>query len=299
MQKKKSEDKLQRRQAKLRRLTKLKIAAAPPPPLTCTTGHFLEPAGRSIPSHALKTYVLHVAGAKQRWVQTLAQLAIGGIDDYETIDAVLEGSADVERRQWNISGNGGAARNAAVALSHMRALRAIAHGAHERALVLEDDVLLAPRMKERTLQLLAAISPASYELLFLGWYHHLTQPSCVCPVVGHLSLRALVGDGVRAQRWWGAGGCINTGMNAYVASRAGARRVLRVLATLTDTIDVQLGLAAQANHQAWGGDGRGRAMQPRPRAVRLLAVWPPDGEEALATHNWSAKSIRVEGEVAF
>jgi hypothetical protein len=240
----------------------LEATGAPPPRLVTAT------------PTALPVYVIHVARAHARWQRMVQQLAQAGISRYSIIRAVTLDAVDDECRQHQITlARSFGKRDAAVALSHLRALRRLTADGVSAALILEDDVLLTSRLPEKLARVLVGAPP--FDVFFAGWYSHLTARHCVCPVPGRPDLRTLHSDGIWGQQWWGTGPCINTGLNGYVASVSGAHRMLRMMATMHSTIDTQLGDAASG-----------------PSPLRLLAAWPP---KRLVTHNFSIPSIRVPG----
>jgi GR25 family glycosyltransferase involved in LPS biosynthesis len=222
----------------------------------------------------LPVYVIHVPHAQVRWRRMEEQLSLAGIVSYSRVDAVTYATVDDECRRHQITlARSIGKRDAAVALSHLRALRRLEADRVGMALVLEDDVLLTRRLPERLARVLNGAPP--FDLFFAGWYSHLTSPDCTCRVPGRPDLRALWHDGNWGKQWWGEGPCVNTGMNGYVASASGAHRILRMMATMHSTIDTQLGDAASG-----------------PSPLRLLAPWP---SSRFVSHNWSAPSIRTRG----
>ena len=226
----------------------------------------------------LATYVLHVYSSRSRELLIKRYLQQAGFSRYSLVQAVTNATLDAESRNLNFTWRRSLPRRTvAVALSHVRVLRAIAAGRERHCLVLEDDVVLARSMRTKVISLLDSIPSNSFDLLFLTFYAHLTDKRCTCSIPGRPDLRMLVGDGVWSLQPWGRKApCVLTGMNGYVATREGARRVLAVLPSLRSTIDTQIGLAATRT----------------PGGVRLMAAWPP---RRLMAHNWTAPSIRVRG----
>ena len=221
---------------------------------------------------SIPVYVIHVAHAHGRWQLMTRQLSKAGIVRYSLVDAVTFTEVDDECRRHQITlARGLRGGDAAVALSHLRALRRLHTDGVAMALILEDDALLGRGLMRRLERVLTGAP--QFDLFFAGWYNHLTAAECVCRVAGRDDLRMLRHDGRWQKQWWGEGPCVNTGLNGYVASAAGATRILRAMATIHSTIDTQLGDATYG-----------------PSPLRLMAAWPPD---QLIRHNWSTPSIRV------
>lgn len=179
-------------------------------------------------------------------------------------------------------------RNAAVAFSHMRAWRAV-EALPERgwgaAIVLEDDVKLAPGFATRATELWRKAAPLDPDFLHLTLFRHLTPPHCVQRLVAGRRRRPAPATTAALEPLFARLRCplgMNTGAQAYVVSRRGAARAREALLPLRINTSV-------TPHAASFDLLMGRASMWLERFALARQRDEP------ATHDWKARSIRVHG----
>ena len=215
-------------------------------------------------SAALPVVVINLDKSKNRLAHIRAELAREGVTNWTRSAAVYGLDLNVSElvRQGVVHEQRPAKGNIGTALSHMKVWKRLAAGSYsaDQVLVFEDDATLQPDFVMQTRRLLQLCHGLDYDMLMLGWYKHLTDASCQHAIPGRPEVRLL-----RCPSG------LNTGTNAYILTKRGARRALEVLTPLRHTSkDIQLaGGSARLN---WFG-----------------------ATQELAGHNWGMRSVRVYG----
>tara|TARA_B110001452_G_scaffold265087_1_gene269202 strand:+ start:2939 stop:3676 length:738 start_codon:yes stop_codon:yes gene_type:complete len=227
-------------------------------------------------SSLLPVLLINLNASTGRRQKMSEQLARAGVHNWQRIPAVYGSELPPEcHRKGRCADDikliklrmGG--RPAAVALSHMRAWRAVQAQppGWDAAIVLEDDAILHSGFQRRATALWRSALPLKPDFLHLTYFRHLTPKPCVQPVEGYPRI-------VRLRCPHG----MNTGQQAYVVSRRGAGRAQQALNPLekrgkAQSFDLLLGEASMVLERF---------------AVAKVLDEP-------AKHNWSVRSIRVHG----
>ena len=224
-------------------------------------------------------YLLNLDRSARRLAQMRAALAKADIQAGDWLRVPAHFGAHLDMPRLTRSGfvaAGQSRNNVGCAWSHYAVWAALAERgmdgrrvSNRSALILEDDAILLPHFVSRVSRVLRWCESLAFDLCSLTWYRHLTQPSCL-----HKTRRAPPGTPPLVRLACSAG--LNTGMAAYLISPAGVRRALELGLPMHTNIDLQLGKAS--NELRWFGVERQRSV---------------------ADHNFSVKSVRVHGAIAF
>ena len=176
----------------------------------------------------MKTFVINLARATDRRVHMARQFEALGATEVEFFEAVDGRALDLDnaplydrQKRLDLYGIDLTPGEIGCYLSHYQVLRRIQNEGLERALVLEDDVVLHPRtfdVAERVAGL-----PQDYEFIRFGGAR---EPA-------HLSLGPVM-DGFELRRLLN----VTSEMSGYAVSRAGAARLLACGAEMVRQIDV-------------------------------------------------------------
>nr|WP_245185975.1 glycosyltransferase family 25 protein [Falsiroseomonas frigidaquae] len=152
-------------------------------------------------------------------------------------------------------------------MSHVRAWEIVADSDFEHTLILEDDVVLSPRLAHFDVN----ATPDSYDIIFVNnrLCAHLREkdsPSQFFPFMEAIRRRP--------------NGLSNPGADGYFLSRSGSRKLLKMLADGPISRHVDAFICMKSINQLALADIRG----PKPMALQLKHAGPPavEGEELVA-----------------